>query len=66
MLSKAEEATAQAQQLLQKSLEKWLPSWMETRYAKVRLEQLADSQSSNLLWHAAAIRPESGIHDFIS
>lgn len=40
MLSKAEEATAQVQQLLEKSLEKWLPNWMEKRYEKVSFRQL--------------------------
>ena len=41
MLSKAEEATVQVQQLLEKSLEKWLPNWMEKRYEKVGTRQIA-------------------------
>ena len=35
MMKKAEEATSQVQKLLQKSLENWLPGWMEERYEKV-------------------------------
>ncbi len=35
MMKKAEEATTQAQQLLQKSLQNWLPGWLEVQYDKV-------------------------------
>lgn len=51
MLSKAEEATAQVQQLLEKSLEKWLPNWMEKRYEKVSC-QTADCDQGTCLPHA--------------
>ena len=40
MMKKAEEATTQAQQLLQKSLQNWLPGWLEVQYDKVMTSML--------------------------